>query len=115
MIILSRPEPRLTTAPTDSLNIYGSSITGTNTTTIKSKLDFYMVQYNRNGEVLDIKPLTNELFPSVTTPEDLVEFQSFGKNLLKQTPNTTSSNEYFFDIFVLDSNRSFVEVPITLS
>ena len=31
-----------------------------------------MIQYNRNGEVVDIKPLSDEIFPSKVTENDLI-------------------------------------------
>ena len=51
-----------------------------------------MVQYDQYGEVTDIKPMTKEIFPMETSDEDLIEFQSFGLNLLKENDNLKAAN-----------------------
>lgn len=40
----------------DTIGIYASSVEGTNTTTVKNKLDFMVLEFDKFGQLLDIKP-----------------------------------------------------------
>lgn len=67
-----------------------------------------MIQYNRFGETVDIKPLSRQIFPSKATEEDLINFQSFGKNILKESDSSNQDTEYSYDIFALNADRQYV-------
>lgn len=40
----------------DSIGIYASSVEGTDTTTVKNKLNFIVLEYDKLGKLRDIKP-----------------------------------------------------------
>lgn len=67
----------------DSIGIYASSVEGTDTTTVKNKLNFIVLEYDKLGKLRDIKPFGSELLPCLATEEDVIKFQSFGLNLVK--------------------------------
>lgn len=40
----------------DSIGIYASSVEGTDTTDVKNKLNFVVLEYDKLGKLRDIKP-----------------------------------------------------------
>lgn len=57
----------MTAAVTDSIGIYASSVTGTDTTTVKNKLSFIVFEYDRYGELNDINPFGTEMLSCIST------------------------------------------------
>lgn len=56
-----------TATSNDSIGIYASSVSGTDTTNVKNKLSFVALEYNKYGELTDIKPLSTEMLPCIAT------------------------------------------------
>lgn len=93
-----------------SIGIYASSVYGTDSTTVKNKLNFMVLEYNKYGELRDIKPLGPEILPCLSTQEDAVQFQSFGLNLFKTCliADLQPSSSLYYDIYVLNSDSNYV-------
>lgn len=50
-----------------SLDIYASSVEGTNTSSVKNTLSFIVVEYDKFGQMRDIKPFGRDLLPCWVT------------------------------------------------
>lgn len=68
------------------------------------------MEYNKFGELRDIKPFGPDQLPCIATEEDVIKFQSFGLNLAKKcnTGDVQANTPYYYDIYVLNSDNNYV-------
>ena len=83
---------------------------GTDTDTVKNKLIFTVLQYNKFGALVDMKPMDTDLLPCLATFEDAVYFQSFGLNLVKNClfSDLQSNTDTYFDVYVTSADLKLV-------
>ena len=89
---------------------------GTNTTTTKNTFQLILAEYNADGSLNDIKSLDNSIFSCYLNSQDLVDFQSFGLHFIKTCTKTrTFSKAYYYDVYIVDANGNYSEVPLLIS
>ena len=116
MNLLNRPTYTFSAAFTDSISISGSSIPGTNTTTVKYTLKFILVEYNEDGSINDIKPMDDSIFSCRLSDQDIIDLQSFSGSFSKACTSSqkTFANTYYYDVYAQGSDGSYNEVPIKI-
>jgi hypothetical protein len=113
---LGRPVYTFSSSINTALALYASSLPGTNTSTIKNTLRLVLAEYNPDGSLHDFKNLDESIFRCYLNGEDLVNFQSYGLQFYKtcSSPRTLSTT-YFYDVYVVDADGTYAEVPILIA
>lgn len=116
MNFLNRPTYTFSAAITDSISISGSSIPGTNTTTVKYTLKFVLIEYNEDGSINDIKPMDESIFSCRLSDQDIIDLQSFSGSFSKSCSASQKvfPIRYYYDVYALGSDGSYNEVPIQI-
>lgn len=89
------------------MGINAASVSGINTTTVKSTLNFMLAEYNADGSLNDFKPLDGSIFSCTLSAQDIVDIQSFNGVILRTCASPrTFSTTYYYDIYVQNADGS---------
>lgn len=85
-----------------------------------NELKFYLAMYAMNGEFLGYQKLTDQLILCPHSSEDTKRYREFGTNViyscdLDLEPFITYPETVFYDLYLVDSDDTLIEVPILIT